>query len=90
MQAAPGRIFVKTGAEGVYCAAVPELGLGIALKCDDGAGRAAEVTIAAVLAKLLRSDEAVSAKLNELARPAVPSRKGEPVGRLRPTEALTK
>jgi L-asparaginase II len=90
MQAAPGRIFVKTGAEGVYCAALPELGLGIALKCDDGAGRAAEVTIAAVLAKLLRSDEAVSAKLNELARPAVPSRKGEPVGRLRPTEALTK
>ena len=53
MQAAPGRIFVKTGAEGVYCAAVPELGLGIALKCDDGAGRAAEVMIAAVLAKLL-------------------------------------
>ena len=37
MQAAPGRIFVKSGAEGVYCAAVPELGLGIALKCDDGA-----------------------------------------------------
>jgi L-asparaginase II len=35
MQAAPGRIFVKTGAEGVYCAALPELGLGIALKCDD-------------------------------------------------------
>ena len=54
MQAAPGRIFVKTGAEGVYCAAVPELGLGIALKCDDGAGRAAEAMIAAVLAKLLR------------------------------------
>ena len=40
MQAAPGRIFVKIGAEGVYCAAVPELGLGIALKCDDGQGRA--------------------------------------------------
>ena len=32
MEAAPGRIFVKTGAEGVYCAAVPELGLGIALQ----------------------------------------------------------
>ena len=88
MQAAPGRIFVKTGAEGVYCAAVPELGLGIALKCDDGAGRAAEAMIAAVLARLLRSDEALSARLDELARPAVPSRKGEPVGRIRPTEAL--
>ena len=49
MEAAPGRIFVKIGAEGVYCAAVPELGLGIALKCDDGAGRAAEVIVAAVL-----------------------------------------
>ena len=55
MQAAPGRIFVKIGAEGVYCAAVPELGLGIALKCDDGQGRAAEVAVAAVLAKLLRA-----------------------------------
>ncbi|RWD94288.1 MAG: asparaginase, partial [Mesorhizobium sp.] len=69
MQAAPGRIFVKTGAEGVYCAALPELGLGIALKCDDGAGRGAEVMIAAVLAKLLRGDEAPAAKLSRLAHP---------------------
>ena len=89
MLAAPGRIFVKTGAEGVYCAAVPELGLGIALKCDDGAGRAAEAIVAAVLAKLLKPDATISARLDELARPAVPSRKGEPVGRTRPTEALT-
>ncbi|RUU60360.1 asparaginase [Mesorhizobium sp. M2C.T.Ca.TU.002.02.1.1] len=89
MQAAPGRIFVKTGAEGVYCAALPELGLGIALKCDDGAGRAAEVMIAAVLAKLLRGDEAVAAKLSELAHPAVESRIGAKVGLLRPTAALS-
>lgn len=89
MQAAPGRIFVKTGAEGVYCAAVPELGLGIALKCDDGAGRSAEAMVAAVLAKLLKSDEALSQGLGKLARPTIPSRKGVTVGRLRPTEALT-
>lgn len=89
MQAAPGRIFVKTGAEGVYCAALPELGLGIALKCDDGAGRAAEVMIAAVLAKLLRGGDALAAKLNELARPAVESRVGAKVGLLRPTAALS-
>ena len=88
MKAAPGRIFVKTGAEGVYCAALPELGLGIALKCDDGAGRAAEAMVAAVLAKLLKSDETLSARLDGLARPAVPSRKGEPVGSVRPTSAL--
>ncbi|PBB82418.1 asparaginase [Mesorhizobium sp. WSM3879] len=88
MRAAPGRIFVKTGAEGVYCAALPELGLGIALKCDDGASRASEVMIAAVLAKLLRSDEALAAKLTGLANPPVESRIGAKVGLLRPTAAL--
>jgi L-asparaginase II len=51
MQATP-RVFVKTGAEGVYCGCVPHAGLGIALKCDDGAGRAAEVAMASVLASL--------------------------------------
>lgn len=88
MQAAPGRIFVKTGAEGVYCAALPELGLGIALKCDDGAARGAEVMIAAVLAKLLCADEALAARLTKLAHPAVESRIGAKVGLLRPTAAL--
>jgi L-asparaginase II len=88
MQAAPGRIFVKTGAEGVYCAAVPELGLGVAIKCDDGAGRGAEVMVAAVLAKLLRSDTALAARLIEIAGPAIESRAGAKVGALRPTVAL--
>jgi L-asparaginase II len=46
------RAFVKTGAEGVFCAAIPHAGLGIAVKCDDGAGRAAEVVTAALLAHL--------------------------------------
>ncbi len=45
-------VAVKTGAEGVYAAIVPERRLGIALKIDDGAGRASETAIAAVLAKL--------------------------------------
>lgn len=88
MQAAPGRIFVKTGAEGVYCAAVPELGLGVAIKCDDGAGRGAEVMVAAVLAKLLRSDTPLAARLIEIAGPAIESRAGAKVGALRPTVAL--
>jgi L-asparaginase II len=51
MEAVP-RVFVKTGAEGVYCACVPHAGLGIALKIDDGASRASEVAIASVLAGL--------------------------------------
>ena len=51
MEAVP-RAFVKTGAEGVFCGAVPHAGLGIALKCDDGAHRASEAAMAAVLASL--------------------------------------
>jgi len=89
IEAGQGRIFVKSGAEGVFCGALPELGLGIALKCDDGAERAGAAMIAAVLARLLEPDDALSARFAELARPAVLSRKGEAVGRIRPTAVLT-
>lgn len=51
MQALP-RVFVKVGAEGVYCGCIPHAGIGIALKCDDGGTRAAEVAMAGVLAAL--------------------------------------
>ncbi|RCX06942.1 asparaginase [Marinomonas foliarum] len=43
------RVFLKVGAEGVYIAAIPELKLAIALKCDDGAVRAAESVMTALL-----------------------------------------
>lgn len=88
MDAAPGRIFVKTGAEGVFCAALEELGLGIAIKCDDGASRAAEVVVSQVLASLLRKDEGLSARLASLARPELHNWRGTHVGRLRPTPVL--
>ena len=51
MQAVPG-IAVKGGAEGVQSAMLPDLGLGIAIKIDDGAGRAADVALLAVLRQL--------------------------------------
>lgn len=88
MEAAPGRIFVKIGAEGVFCAALPELGLGIALKCDDGAGRAAEVMVAAVLAKLLANDAALVERLVGFANPVLRNWNGIEVGCLRPSAAL--
>ena len=40
---------MKTGAEGVFVAILPAFGLGVALKIDDGAGRAAETAIAGLL-----------------------------------------
>jgi L-asparaginase II len=88
MKAAPGRIFVKVGAEGVFCAALPELGLGIALKAGDGGERAAEVMVAAVLSRLLKADAELSATLSAMARPPVASRKGTAVGLMRPAGAL--
>jgi L-asparaginase II len=53
------RILVKSGAAGVYTAAVADQGLGIALKIDDGAGEADEVALLAVLNRLsaLHDDE---------------------------------
>jgi L-asparaginase II len=51
MQAVP-RLFIKLGAEGVFCGCIPHAGLGFALKCDDGAYRGAEVAVAEMLIKL--------------------------------------
>lgn len=48
------RVFCKVGAEGVHCAALPELGLGVAVKMDDGNNaRACEVVMAALVERLL-------------------------------------
>jgi L-asparaginase II len=52
MTALPGQVFMKTGAEGVYCGAFPALGLGFALKVDDGNKRASEAIVAGLLAQL--------------------------------------
>jgi L-asparaginase II len=87
MQRFGARVFVKTGAEGVFCGALPELGLGVAIKCDDGAGRAAEVMMAATLARLL-VDEADRAALKPHVRPSLRNWNGTTVGVLQPTETI--
>jgi L-asparaginase II len=53
MRALAPDLFVKGGAEGVHCAALPGLGLGVALKIDDGAKRGVERALSEVLAALL-------------------------------------
>ncbi len=82
------RAFVKTGAEGVYCAALPELGLGIALKCDDGGTRAAEAIMAALILRLLPLEGAERTAVEAMARPGLTNWNGLPVGEIRPAEAL--
>ena len=62
MSAAPG-VIAKTGAEGAYLAAIPAMGLGLALKVEDGATRAAEAALLALLDHLGALDEAARAAL---------------------------
>jgi len=76
------RAFVKTGAEGVYCAALPELGFGIALKAEDGNGRAAEAMMAALVLRFLRLGEERAA-VEALAQPVLRNWNGIEVGQVR-------
>ncbi len=75
--------FVKTGAEGVYCAGLAEKGLGLALKIDDGARRASEVALLALLRHLGALDAGQIDALGAYANPPVTSRRGVPVGEVR-------
>ena len=52
MRAMGGRVSIKGGAEGVYVAILPEQGLGIALKIEDGSPRAKSAAIAALLIRV--------------------------------------
>jgi L-asparaginase II len=88
MQVAPGRIFAKTGAEGVFCAAIPEQGIAIALKCEDGTTRAAESMVAATLARFFAGDPDVHAALTALANRSMSNWNGIHVGDIRVTEAF--
>ena len=82
------RAFIKVGAEGVYCASLPELGFGVALKCDDGTTRAAEVMMAAVLMQYLALSDAEHTALLPLAAPQLKNWNGIHVGEIRAAGAL--
>ena len=84
MEIAAGKAIVKTGAEGVYVAAIPAKGFGIALKIEDGATRAAEVVMAALLTRHAGFDEAQQTRLAALVRPSVSNAAGLRVGEISP------
>ncbi|NLH81001.1 MAG: asparaginase [Phyllobacteriaceae bacterium] len=81
IEAYGGRIYVKVGAEGVYVASLPEEGLAVALKCADGATRAAEVAVATIVAALTGRLE--DPALARFLRPPIEDRNGATVGELR-------
>ncbi len=88
MQLFGERVFVKTGAEGVYCGALPQQGIGIAVKCDDGASRAAQAIMAAMIARLLPLDGAERAALAPFMQPVLRNWNGFDVGTIRVTSAI--
>lgn len=53
MAALPGRVLAKVGAAGIYCAALPELGLGVALKIADGDSDVSGTALLAVLEQVV-------------------------------------
>jgi L-asparaginase II len=83
------RVFCKVGAEGVYCAALPELGLGVALKMDDGnTARAAEVVMAAVIEAHLALQGEDAALMRSLSRVELRNWNGLDVGTLQAAQSL--
>jgi L-asparaginase II len=82
MRAMGGKVAIKTGAEAVFVAILPDQKLGIALKITDGATRASECAIAALLVKLGVLDANHPATLKRLNAP-ITNRKGTVTGYLR-------
>ena len=80
---------MKVGAEGMYCAALPEQGLGVAIKIDDGNNaRAAEVAIAAVIEALLPMADDDATFLRGLSDCTLRNWRGTAVGALRASDGL--
>lgn len=87
MKAGNGKVAVKTGAEGVFVAILPELQIGIAVKAECGTTRASENAIAALLVRLGvvgEHDPLVARYL----RSVLLNFNKEPVGEIRVSEAI--
>jgi L-asparaginase II len=89
MQRLGERIFCKVGAEGVFCAALPKRGLGVAIKVDDGNNaRAAEVAMAAVTEAFVDLDAGDAVFMRSLSDVTLRNWNGIEVGALRADAVL--
>ena len=84
LASANGALLVKGGAEGVCAAAILGPAVGIALKIDDGAKRAAETAMAALLALYCDSEGSLGETIAALRQRPVLDTRGLPVGIVRP------
>jgi len=75
------KILVKVGAEGCYTVCMPEQGIGIALKMDDGHDRGARVALGAVLRTLGVLGDDMAKELEEYISPVLTNSRGDFIGR---------
>lgn len=87
MRAMQGRAAIKTGAEGVFVAILPEKRMGVALKIADGATRASECAIAALLVRLGVLD-AVHPVARKYLNPPIRNRRDIVAGEMRAVAGL--
>jgi L-asparaginase II len=83
MEVSGGVIIAKAGAEGLLCLALPERGLGVAIRAVDGSRRAHQVTAAHVLRSLDLAPQTTIDALRERQPPTVTNFAGTPVGEMR-------
>ena len=90
----PGNVIAKVGADGVYCASLRWVSLGIALKVEDGDTRASPVALLEVIRQVLERLPAAPAGLYSLdrlaghARQSIVNTRGVTTGELRPAGSL--
>jgi L-asparaginase II len=85
MQACPNRFLAKTGTEGSYALAIPELGLGVAIQIEDGAMRALAPCVSEVLHQLgLLDQHILEGELKDLYQPVLKNHRSQEVAQLNP------
>lgn len=88
MQALPGTLFAKSGAEGGYGLSLTASGLGVAFKIEDGSQRALNPTVVAILAQMGVLNAEAEIALAAFREPPILNHRKEEVGRIRPVFAL--
>ena len=87
MQAMAGKTVVKTGAEGVFVAILPDQKIGVALKIIDGTTRASESAMAAILVRLGVLDAKHPSAIKRL-NPRILNRRKLDTGGMKPAAML--
>ncbi|TLS38622.1 asparaginase [Pseudalkalibacillus caeni] len=82
MKVADGRLFGKAGAESVYCIGDRETGIGIAIKVEDGSGRAMYPVALEVLKQLGLLSGSQLVELEDHYKPKIKNTRQEKVGEI--------